>query len=83
MMMMQQMQQMQQMMAMQQQQQQQQPPGGMRAAPQAVMAGVNRSGVAATSSFSFLDVGAQPPSKQKKDKSFDFIQNTIQSEKKK
>jgi len=41
-------------------------------------------GMATTSSFSFLDIGAQPPSAaSKKDKKFDFIKDALKDEQKK
>ena len=91
MLMMQQMQQMQLAMAMQQGGAAGMPaipvmPGGVQhrsGSNPNVMAGAGKAGIAATSSFSFLDVGAQPPSKKNEDKSFDFISATIQNEKKK
>jgi hypothetical protein len=82
MMMQKQMQQMQMAMAMQNQGQMAMPPQ-----QQAQRQGSNPNvmapgGFAATTSFSFLDGGGQPP-KKKEIKSFDFVQDAMKSEKKK
>jgi hypothetical protein len=86
--MQQQMQQMQLAMAMQQQQQHQQHQQRVMQQGQPARQGSNPSvmattggGVAATSSFSFLDVGAQP-TKKKEDKQFDFVKDAMSTEKK-
>jgi len=80
MMMQQQMQQMQLAMAMQQQKMQNPTQQRKGSNPNVMVPGVG--GFNTTSSFSFLDHGAQPPGK-KEDKKFDFVQDAMRNEKKK